>query len=688
MIVEVLNKNFSEVRVAALYKENETSTNNLMYHACKNNAIITDFLEYDLRAKVRKNLYNNFFKLNYLSKDLRNKLQNKLEDLDLYNSLIVPTTSTSETNDIASNYFGSIQLNSETSLFILDIPENIKYVEFYTGNNEDIFKETGLTYGNEDYSEDRVIRVTFGPEVNKNYTALDYSKYMDEIYSRKILALLTTGSDVTINLVQNCWDNNENANRNKADYTLRNNDFYNSKQFLSLFGEDKSGFLEDLRSGTILSSTKEIKKLETDNNIAGPILRKKLEKAKKNRKDKIYNPRVTYHKGDKVFFNGSCWYSISNFNNNNIPSLSPKNWLIDNLIEDYYFTIVENKPFTVDDNNEEKLLDAVINEDKCILTKSSTFTSIDCQIDNSIYTIDATNNSDLVNAIYIGDSFDNKKSISEFKDVDGSLILKATLDGDVVGISSSNPYLLANILEGKTIFIKYKVYGEADFDVNITYYDEDGNEITDEKTINEYNNQIEVTIDNEEKGLVIANSLLGSNKSIYQAKPITFHNKNLNENNKAFYFKVNGNEEIEEGTSSKSLTGARNNISVRVATPKYVVTVIDESGVFEVSRNRIIVNKGEEVSIDFYISRDFDTGDADDINYSFNKLEITRGNKTDEIKNTSNDIIQLDNTSYNLDSFSFCSSTYSERLEREVYTVKISEIEANVKIRLFAQEIK
>jgi hypothetical protein len=686
MIVEVLNKNFSEVRVAALYKESETSTNNLMYHACKNNAIITDFLEYDLRAKVRKNLYNNFFKLNYLSKDLRDKLQNKLEDLDLYNSLIVPTTSASETNDIASNYFGSIQLNSETSLFILDIPENIKYVEFYTGNNEDIFKETELTYGNEDYSEDRVIKVTFGPEINKNYTALDYSKYMDEIYSRKILALLTTGSDVTINLVQNCWDNNENANRNKADYTLRNNDFYNSKQYLSLFGEDKSGFLEDLRSGTILSSTKEIKKLESDNNIAGPILRKKLEKAKKNRENKIYNPRVTYHKGDKVFFNGSCWYSISNFNNNNIPSLSPKNWLINNLIEDYYFTIVENKPFTVDDNNEEKLLDAVINEDKCILTKSSTFNSIDCQIDNSIYTIDATNDSDLVNAIYIGTSFDDKKPISEFKDENGNQVLEATLNGDVLGIKSLDQNLLADILEGNTIFIKYKVYSEADFDVNVTYYDEDGNEITDEKTINEYNNQIEVTTADNEEGSVIANSLLGSNKSIYQAKPITFRNKD--NNNKAFYFKVNGSEEIEEGTSSKSLTGAKNNILVRVTTPKYVVTVIDESGVFEVSRNRIIVNKGENASIDFYISRDFDTGDADDINYSFNKLKITRGEKTNEFKNTSNDIIQSDNTSYDLDSFSFCSSTYSERLEREVYTIKVSEIETNVEIRLFAQEIK
>jgi hypothetical protein len=687
MIVEVLNKNFSEVRVAALYKESETSTNNLMYHACKNNAIITDFLEYDLRAKVRKNLYNNFFKLNYLSKDLRDKLQNKLEDLDLYNSLIVPTTSASETNDIASNYFGSIQLNSETSLFILDIPENIKYVEFYTGNNEDLFKETKLTYGNETYSEDRVIKVTFGPEVNKNYTALDYSKYMDEIYSRKILALLTTGSDVTINLVQNCWDNNENANRNKADYTLRNNDFYNSKQYLSLFGEDKSGFLEDLRSGTILSSTKEIKKLESDNNIAGPILRKKLEKAKKNRENKIYNPRVTYHKGDKVFFNGSCWYSISNFNNNNIPSLSPKNWLINNLIEDYYFTIVENKPFTVDDNNEEKLLDAVINEDKCILTKSSTFNSIDCQIDNSIYTIDATNDSDLVNAIYIGTSFDDKKPISEFKDENGNQVLEATLYGDVLGIKSLDQNLLADILEGNTIFIKYKVYGEADFDVNVTYYDEDGNKITDEKTISEYNNQIEVTTDSEEKGLVIANSLLGSNKSNYQARPVKFSNKNT-DNNKSFYFKVNDGEEIEENVLSKNLIGAKNNISIRVATPKYVVTVIDESGVFEVSSNRIIVNKGEEAKIDFYISRDFDTGDADDINYSFNKLRITRGKKTDEFKNTSNDIIQSDNTSYDLDSFSFCSSTYSERLEREVYTIKIAEIETNVEIRLFAQEIK
>lgn len=685
MIVEVLNKNFSEVRVAALYKEGETSatteTNQILYHACRNNAIITDFLEYDLRAKVRKNLYNNFFKLDYLKDDLKNKLKNKLENLELYDSVIVPTTLRIKEEHKESAYFGSIQLNSETNLFIIDVPENIKYIEFYTGNDEDIFKETKLELNNSDYKDDRVILVTFGPEESKNYSSLDYSKYMDEIYSRKIIALLTTGSEVTINLVQNSWDNSENANRNKSGYTLRNDDFYSSKQYLSLFGEDKLNFLEDLRSGTILHSTKDLKKGSEE---VGPILGKKLKKAKVNLANNLYNPRVTYHKGDKVFYNGEYWYSVSNFNNNNIPSLSPKNWLINSLIENYYFTVVEVKIFS-----ESNLIDDLTIDGSNIiyLTKSSMFINIDVQVSESIYVFktDSDNTEDIIKSIYFGTTFENRKPIEEISDFSS---IEITKTGDVIYMKSSNKSF-SEILKDQTLFLEYRQLESNEAKFNISYYDESGNIIVDDNLIKSINDSITVRVANtDEIGKTINNSLLNEYLSKdYVGKSIEF--VNIASNDYVYYFKINNDSEITTTTPSKLITQTVNNISISVTKPKYVITVQDSIGIFETSGSRFIVSRGDSLSFDFYISRDFDTGDADDINYTFTYLKLYRDGKTYKFdKSRSGEITEIENTDYTLGSFSFCSSTYSERLDREVYTLNIPEVTSNVVVELFAQPIK
>ena len=685
MIVEVLNKNFSEVRVAALYKEGETTAtteaNQILYHACRNNAIITDFLEYDLRAKVRKNLYNNFFKLDYLKDDLKNKLKNKLENLELYDSVIVPTTLRTKEEHKESAYFGSIQLNSETNLFIIDVPEDIKYIEFYTGNDEDIFKETKLELNNNDYDDDRVILVTFGPEESKNYSSLDYSKYMDEIYSRKIIALLTTGSDVTINLVQNSWDNSENANRNKSNYTLRNDDFYSSKQYLSLFGEDKLNFLEDLRSGTILHSTKELKNGSED---VGPILKKKLEKAESNLANNLYNPRVTYHKGDKVFYNGKYWYSVSNFNNNNIPSLSPKNWLINSLIEDYYSTIVEVKIFSENNLIDDLTIDG---NNTIYLTKYSMFINIDVQISESIYVFktNSDNTEDIIKSIYFGTTFENRKPIEEISNFSS---IEITKTGDVIYMKSSDKSF-SEILKDQTLFLEYRQLESNEAKFSISYHDESGNTIVDDKLIKSINDSITVRVANtDEIGKTINNSLLNEYLSKdYVGKSIEFVNNASNDY--VYYFKINNDSEITTTTPSKLITQTVNNISIFVTKPKYVITVQDSIGIFETSGSRFIVNRGDSLSFDFYISRDFDTGDADDINYTFTYLKLYRDGKTYKFdKSRSGEITEIENTDYTLGSFSFCSSTYSERLDREVYTLNIPEITSNVVVELFAQPIK
>lgn len=665
MVVDILNKNFSELRVAALY--NESGFDSFMYHASKNNVIKADFLEYDLRAVVEKDMYSNLLKLEYLDDKIKESIGNKLEALNLYNSISIPTALKEEEYNTAKTYFGSLNLNNETNLFVLEIKEGIQKVELFTAQeNTELLTVSSIKLGSEDFDSDRVALIQFGPIETESYTNLEYSKLVDEVKSRKILIVYTTGSEVVVNVAQSCWDNNENANRNKSKYTLRNDDFINSKNYLSLFSDD-SCYVEDLRTGTLISSSEKI----TTTNYFPPILKKKREIAKKNIESQNYNSCVKYNKGDIVYYNGSYWYSISNLNYNSIPSISPKKWMPKLLIDNYYYTTIECKPF-IEKEGKKQLIEQNLSTSLIKLKKNATHISIDTEITNSIYKLKSSN----IN-ILIGTKLENAVSYTNY---DLSI---ANITGDSVVLKSQKDGL-TDTLCNSFLFVEYIEKTDKDFNFKINYYDEDGNILEDK-----YSDNIYVSVYTGKQAAAkrrLSDIINSTSEQLeeYKDQYLSFKLDNNSDKSYTFEFNVNNTGLINvEDKTRKTTTLIDNVIDIYVKKPKYIVKVEDESGVFETSKSYYIVEHNGKISFEFYVSKEFDTNDVDDYNYILNSIRVSDGKSSKTyLYNDSSINSVLDNTT----SFNLCKETLEERPEREVYRFTLLDIKSNYTITLIAQK--
>lgn len=321
------------------YKSNE-----IKYHGSQENlvnipgsTVLDNFAEYDFSFLVSKYPFNRDLKIQRLDersyKVISGGETNWREDDECacYNSeslsalenVLFPTDSKSENEDTSfiefrNSFFGSTQIGDKT-LYLLNVPGDIRKVELYDSVIVDDRVEDydyRVLY-DQDLEKKPSLSIYFGPEFEWEQTEAGnyientkpeenveevsqkvYVKSLDEIDSEcsKVVWIILTENNIgeTINISYGLVVRDKVMPfRNKNEYTLRNDEYYGTKDSMGVVSE-KGKILLDDRSNTILST----EKIDTH-----PILTKKLRKFGLS----YYQADQTYQPGDKVRYKGKTW---------------------------------------------------------------------------------------------------------------------------------------------------------------------------------------------------------------------------------------------------------------------------------------------------------------------------------------------------------------------------------------------
>jgi len=365
---------------------------NVLYHGSKSKLLLQDFAEYDFSFLVDKYKFNDSIKIKFLDNTSKNLIGLNPNELTKLEDILFPTNL--RTNEVNNNieYFGTTIIGTYT-LFLFPVPRGIRKVELYEGTKTDL-TTLGVDYDYRllcggDVTEKPSLSIYLGPDYrwsnnesgeylidpaiwDNGYRMLatpkDYFRGLDEIESDKILWLVITDSGqlLDINLSYSSWSSDKvNPERNKWKYSLRNDEFYSTKNNTSII-DDKSEILLDGRSNTILSTAK----VESH-----PILSRKLQKFDLNpfKEDQVYSigdrvryigklwestidnnttipgednsnweekiqpfsPYCSYRLGERVLFNNNVWESLCEFNSGNRPDISKK-WILSESTENMF----------------------------------------------------------------------------------------------------------------------------------------------------------------------------------------------------------------------------------------------------------------------------------------------------------------------------------------------------------------
>lgn len=632
------NIEFENIRRIDFYKEDGTLDSS-KYYACDSNIFLTDFIEYDLKAIVNKKEFSNIFKLSYLTDECKNLIGTNFEDLNILNSIIVPTLSDEDLDKVENDkYFGSIQLSDGSKLLVIDVPEKIKKLVFISKDGP-----TDIT-------------VIFGLKPNMNYTELQKQKLLDEIKSRKIVFIkFNLGSSPTIYYVQNTWSNSENGNRNKSLWSVRNDFYEESKNYIDHFDIDKLDCTIDGRTDTILAQAHNI-----DTSLT-PILNRKRQRALKNMENKKYNPVINYCKEDQVSFDNSLWYSKCSYNASQIPTLSP-NWINSAFITGQYYTKILIETYN---SVTKELINLPItsyvpiyreNKAAYIHYEVSNFNLVDKEIDSSEITLEEENNV-------------IKVSVAEGNLYDAAINKTNLIKLYYLPNSKNNIGLKINIVyEGKSVSSESDIYNSIIKVLNCKVQRSSNTEF--------------LSLQNLKIKLLDKIGEITSSSIDYIVDS----------------FILNG-ETFESGKYSKEITGESNELTIYVSDRYYNVSVIDEDGLFEISNTNLKLRYKDTLSINFYITEEFDPeGDELFDSYIFDKVQIIMPNANSENGYTlSNDgirkigeasITEFSNNDYTVPTFDLCELTNEERPYREVWGLSFGKINEDCKIILKAKKVE
>jgi hypothetical protein len=329
------------------------------------------FSEYDFMMKPEVDSYRSFVKSNYFDTETLDLVRNdngyNYEALRWLDKSIFPQLSNEDPQFISSgnNFFGMVSKGSQ-SFVLLDIDgedrsENnvdeiikpgIWKVELYSesinsnhnlGEKYSGFIEYDVLSALEipDVVQPSLV-ITFGPSSSavKNPDQMYYSwqelgtitppNYLPktedtkgwlslcrEISSRKVLYIIISslGEIEAVNLSYISWELSQNPNRNQNEYSLRNDNFWRTRDSIEPFENSSTGnFIYDKNSGVVLG-TNLLSELQT------PILEKKIKRLKDR-----FHPRKVYSLGDVVSLKDTLYVSAINGNLGEIPGLSGK-WL-------------------------------------------------------------------------------------------------------------------------------------------------------------------------------------------------------------------------------------------------------------------------------------------------------------------------------------------------------------------------
>lgn len=380
MKLETLKNDFSNIGTVVFYRHHkyipdeldqipveerldENFTSDLVkYHGSSSNFPALDFAEYDFSYIIDKYKFDNKLAITELDEYSREIVGKNIEDTDKIGKVLFPTLVEEDSNTY--DYFGSLNVNNKM-LYFFECPEYYYTIEVY----EDII-DSNVVGGDSfiEYKylelkgvEDKItpaLIITLGPEreaynnptdfyyesdpmisrINRNsinYDTLEYSKLVDELFSKKVICLfLSTNNDtVEFNLAYSAWKNNVNSHRNKWEYSVRNDEYYDVKKNVDIVEKDYSMFL-DKKSDTILGN-------KIYYNFESPIKNKKLQKLENQ--TQYYSPYRCYNKGEittyKTPTGDIVWESLVDGNIGNNPLISPK-WILSNKFFDFLTNVV------------------------------------------------------------------------------------------------------------------------------------------------------------------------------------------------------------------------------------------------------------------------------------------------------------------------------------------------------------
>lgn len=342
----------------------------VMYHGSTSNFPGIDFAEYDFSYFPEKYKFDNTLLISELDNESGTLVGRDIEDTDKIGKILFPTLSEDD-SETPYKYFGSLLVGGKM-MYFFECPEDYYEIEIYEdildSNTEDEDGFTNYRYlelsGQTSGAVEPAIIITLGPErkvynnptsfyypddplrprvqrVGTEYTALEYSKLCDEIFSKKIICFfLSTDDDIhDFNLAFSAFQNNINPLRNKWKYDLRNDEFYDLLRDNSGFKNDGTMWI-DKKSGTILGN------MEIESSLC-PIKNNKLLRLKRTQQD-YYSPYRRYSKGENTIYkvldkNGtSIVYTLESLCDGNIgndPLLSPE-WILKDRFLDFLTDII------------------------------------------------------------------------------------------------------------------------------------------------------------------------------------------------------------------------------------------------------------------------------------------------------------------------------------------------------------
>ena len=342
----------------------------VMYHGSTSNFPGIDFAEYDFSYFPEKRKFDNTLLISELDNESGTLIGRDIEDTDKIGKILFPTLVDEET-DNPYKYFGSLLVGGKM-MYFFECPEDYYEIEIY----EDILDSNAdggdgfIEYrylelsGQTDNAIEPSVIIKLGPErdvynnptsfyynldplrsrterVDKEYTALEYSRLCDEIFGKKVICFFLSSYDSIqdFNLAFSAFQNNVNPLKNKWKYDLRNDEYYDLLRDNTGFRND-SGVWIDKKSGTILGNS-------TIESSLCPIKNYKLSRLQRTQQN-YYSPYRKYSKGENTVYkilntDGSyISYTLESLCDGNIgndPLLSPE-WILKDKFLDFLTDII------------------------------------------------------------------------------------------------------------------------------------------------------------------------------------------------------------------------------------------------------------------------------------------------------------------------------------------------------------
>lgn len=361
---------FGDIGVAKIYREGESAPYKTLIHGGTKHFDNIDFAEYDFNVILENHKFNSKDLISYLDKETSKKIGTDLGSLEKINSVLFPTLSNGDVNDV--EYFNTLSISAVT-LYLFNLDPGVNKVELYESFSEDTSEDDwvvmitlgvsskwkkDLTIVKSDTAKEVPTRNDLWqgehgsdvriPGINEAWWVTDEGcayvykedSVVDEINCGKAvwLALTTDNTVKDVNLSYYAWLQSEDANIYKHKFNLRNDDYYDKTKSEFLVSNNFS--YTDRRSGKLLGN----QLIVASDNSSCPILSRKL-KDVKNRwsagdvEYSNYDPEIEYRLGDLVILNGIIYKSVRKNNRGHFPGISSY-WALKSSIDNIKTTRV------------------------------------------------------------------------------------------------------------------------------------------------------------------------------------------------------------------------------------------------------------------------------------------------------------------------------------------------------------